>query len=200
MDGWLLDPGPILATDLWYSLGWNASLLWASFSHWIGGTGVGRYLTLSSSGLHRGRGLPNVNSNLASCPQLLPSFWKSGCLCASRFLHLSGPQRSHVQAGNLPLSLKVPDENTGGPGGGELRPREGTLALQVQVLVPNLEDSQSSVVEGGTTDHKPPCLADWGGSLRFFLEPKPELSSWLRSTLCHAEQLKAKQHFISNIW
>ena len=42
----------------------------------------------------------------------------------------------------------------------KLRPREGTLALQVQVLVPNLEDSQSSVVDGGTTDHKPPCLAD----------------------------------------
>ena len=54
MDGGLLDPGPILATDLWYSLGQNASLLWASFSHWTGGTGVGRCLTLSCSGLHRG--------------------------------------------------------------------------------------------------------------------------------------------------
>lgn len=74
-------------------------------------------------------GLPSVNSNLASCPQLLLSFWKSGCLCTSRFLHLSGPQRSHVEAGNLPLSLKVPGENTGGPGGGEVEAQRGNTCI-----------------------------------------------------------------------
>lgn len=80
----------------------------------------------------------------------------------------------------------------------KLRTGEGTLALQVQALAAGLEDSQSWVVDGGTTVHMPPCRADPSGCLRFS-EPKTELSSGLRSPLCHPEQLKAKQHFISDI-
>lgn len=151
---------------------------------------MGRYLTLSSSGLHRGKSTVQSQQLPAHRSCLLSENQDDFCMpLDTGSLHLSGPQRSHTEAGNSSLSLKVLGKNPAGPGDGETEDWRGDTCTTGQ---------SSGCQPGGFPVHMPPCRADPGGCLRFS-EPKTELSSGLRSPLCHPEQLKAKQHFISDI-
>lgn len=146
-------------------------------------TGVGRYLTLSSSGLHRGVRTAQCQQQPASCPQLLLSenqdvcapldsssiFWATEVPCRGwEFTSESQSARWEYRWPGRWRSWGPEREHLGNTGPSS--------------------DSQLGgfpVLGSGRRDYRP--QATMPGRLRwvsrFFLEPKTELSSWLRSPL-----------------
>lgn len=115
---------------------------------------MGRYLTLSSSGLHRGKSTVQSQQLPAHRSCLLSENQDDFCMpLDTGSLHLSGPQTSHTEAGNSSLSLKVPGKNPAGPGDGETEDWRGDTRTTGPSS--SCRPGGFPVLGGGWRDHSP---------------------------------------------